>query len=140
MACGRGMGAAVSRGEDPGGMGGSPGLNEWWGSFTVDLEPRMLGARPLGGFSLNPPLSGGLCDGVMTMPSASPAARPRLWRRIARETTGVGVTPSSAWIRVSMPLAANTSRAVRWAADERACVSLPMTRGPVTPTEARYSQ
>ena len=29
--------------------------------------------------------------------------------------TGVGVTPSSRWMIVSTPLAARTSRAVRWA-------------------------
>ena len=29
--------------------------------------------------------------------------------------TGVGVTPSSRWMTVSTPLAASTSRAVRWA-------------------------
>ena len=30
------------------------------------------------GLYLNPPSCGGLCDGVMTMPSASPVLRPRL--------------------------------------------------------------
>ena len=33
---------------------------------------------PLGGLYLKPPSSGGLCEGVMTMPSASPVLRPRL--------------------------------------------------------------
>ena len=33
---------------------------------------------PLGGLYLKPPLSGGLCEGVMTIPSASPASWPRL--------------------------------------------------------------
>ena len=33
---------------------------------------------PLGGLYLKPPLSGGLCEGVMTMPSARPVVRPRL--------------------------------------------------------------
>ena len=32
---------------------------------------------PFVGLYLNPPSSGGLCDGVMTMPSASPVVRPR---------------------------------------------------------------
>jgi hypothetical protein len=33
---------------------------------------------PFGGLYLNPPSSGGLCDGVMTIPSASPDVLPRL--------------------------------------------------------------
>ena len=33
--------------------------------------------------------------------------------------TGVGVTPSSRWMTVSTPLAASTSRAVRWAGPDR---------------------
>lgn len=33
---------------------------------------------PLGRLYLNSPLSGGLCDGVTTIPSASPLLRPRL--------------------------------------------------------------
>ncbi|MNT68318.1 hypothetical protein D3C72_2065420 [compost metagenome] len=33
---------------------------------------------PLGGLYLKPPLSGGLCEGVITMPSARPLVRPRL--------------------------------------------------------------
>ena len=33
---------------------------------------------PLVGLYLKPPSSGGLCDGVMTMPSASLSLRPRL--------------------------------------------------------------
>ena len=47
---------------------------------------------PLGGLYLKPPSSGGLCDGVTTMPSARPppAGRPRLATRIACETAGVG--------------------------------------------------
>jgi hypothetical protein len=40
---------------------------------------------------LNPPSSGGVCDGVITMPSASPEVRPRLWVPIACDTAGVGV-------------------------------------------------
>ena len=35
-------------------------------------------------------------DGVITMPSARPVLRPRLWTRMAREITGVGVAPSPA--------------------------------------------
>ena len=42
-------------------------------------------------------------------------------------------------MRVSMPAAARTSRAVRHAGSLRACVSRPMNRGPLMPWEARYS-
>src|SRR5215510_148052 len=46
---------------------------------------------PFGGLYLKPPSSGGLCEGVTTMPSASRDLRPRLCRRMAHEMTGVGV-------------------------------------------------
>src|SRR5487761_2034777 len=46
---------------------------------------------PFGGLYLKPPLSGGLCEGVTTMPSASPEVRPRLWVRMACEIAGMGV-------------------------------------------------
>src|SRR5437016_5845479 len=49
---------------------------------------------------------------------------------MACEMTGVGVTPSSRWTATSAPLAASTSRAVRWAGAETAWVSLPMKSGP----------
>src|SRR5262249_50708855 len=55
------------------------------------------------------------------------------------EMTGVGVTPSSAWMTTAMPLAASTSTAVRWAGPETAWVSLPTNSGPVMPLPARYS-
>src|SRR6516225_11303029 len=51
----------------------------------------------------------------MTIPSDRCCFRPRLYTKIAREMTGVGVTPSSRWMMVSTPLAARTSSAVRWA-------------------------
>ena len=38
---------------------------------------------PFGGLYLKPPSSGGLCEGVMTMPSARSDVRPRLWTRMA---------------------------------------------------------
>jgi hypothetical protein len=75
---------------------------------------------------LKPPSSGGLCDGVTTMPSARRSFRPRLWARMAREMTGVGVKPSRSWTTVSTLFAASTSSAVRWAGPERAWVSFPM--------------
>ena len=46
---------------------------------------------PFGGLYLKPPSCGGLWEGVITMPSAMPAARLRLWARIACDTAGVGV-------------------------------------------------
>ena len=45
---------------------------------------------PLGGLYLKPPSEGGLCEGVMTMPSAMPSTRPLLWVRIAWDSAGVG--------------------------------------------------
>jgi hypothetical protein len=42
----------------------------------------------------------GVREGVMIIPSASRSLRPRLWTRIAREMTGVGVTPSFCWMTV----------------------------------------
>lgn len=41
---------------------------------------------------LNPPLSGGLCEGVITIPSASPEDRWRLYARIACDSAGVGAS------------------------------------------------
>ena len=46
--------------------------------------------------------------------------------RIAREMTGVGVTPLSRWMIVSTPLPASTSSAVSCDSADSACVSLPM--------------
>src|SRR5207249_4451046 len=45
---------------------------------------------PLGGLYLMPPSSGGLCDGVMMMPSAWWPVRPRLWTSITYLTLGDG--------------------------------------------------
>ncbi len=92
---------------------------------------------PCGGLYLKPPSRGGLCDGVMTMPSArrSPALRPRLCTRIARDSAGVGVKPatpvsaSTGAISVSTPLAASTSSAVCCAGSDAACVSMPRNSG-----------
>ena len=38
----------------------------------------MSAGPPLVGLYLKPPSAGGLCDGVITMPSAEPSLRPRL--------------------------------------------------------------
>ena len=94
---------------------------------------------PSGGLYLMPPSSGGLCDGVTTMPSASPPVRPRLWPRIACETTGVGTGASPCETTTSTPFAASTSSAERSAGSESACVSRPRKSGPVTPARARCS-
>ena len=93
---------------------------------SIHLVTSVSAGPPLGGLYLNPPSSGGLCDGVTTIPSARWSVPPRLWARMAREITGVGVTPSSRWMTVWTPLAASTSSAVRWAGPDSACVSLPM--------------
>ena len=45
---------------------------------------------PFGGLYLNPPSCGGLCEGVITIPSAF-ALPNLLCSKIAKETRGVGV-------------------------------------------------
>jgi hypothetical protein len=45
---------------------------------------------------------------------------------MAQEMTGVGVTPASLWKMISTSFAASTSRAVRWAGSDSACVSFSM--------------
>jgi hypothetical protein len=92
---------------------------------------------PFGGLYLKPPLSGGLCEGVMTMPSARPVPRPRLWARIACESAGVGVNSSSFAIIVSTPLAASTASALSNAGCDSAWVSMPMYSGPAMPAPLR---
>src|SRR5690606_38600943 len=116
------------------------------------------------GLYLNPPSSGGLWDGVITMPSARPSRpgsprRPALWLTTACETTGVGTgssagsapgrggrqarAPSGAAAALETttrtPFAASTSTAVRSAGSESAWVSAPRNRGPVTPRDALWS-
>ena len=92
---------------------------------------------PLGGLYLKPPSSGGLCEGVMTMPSACAPAPPALWVRIACETAGVGVGPPAASTRTSTPWAVSTSTAVRAAGSDSAWVSRPRKSGPPMPWAAR---
>ena len=50
---------------------------------------------PSVGLYLKPPSSGGLCEGDITIPSERTFSRLRFWTMMAREITGVGVTPSS---------------------------------------------
>ena len=89
---------------------------------------------PLGGLYLKPPSSGGLCDGVTTIPSARPVVpapvrdedreRQRRRRRVAV------LRHRPARRRRS---ATSTSSAVRQAGSESACVSRPMNSGPCVP-------
>ena len=70
---------------------------------------------PSGGLYLKPPSRGGLWLGVTTMPSARPGSvveRPALWRRMAWDTAGVGVSASRESMATVTPCAASTSRAV----------------------------
>src|SRR5271166_95067 len=76
--------------------------------FWIQSVMSVFAGPPLGGLYLNPPSSGGLCDGVITTPSARPVVRPRLWVRMACEITGVGVAPKPSCTKVSTPLAAKT--------------------------------
>ena len=103
-----------------------PSRRSWFARSSIQRVASVSAGPPWGGLYLNPPSSGGLCEGVTTMPSARCRVRSRLYTRIARETTGVGVTPSSRWMMVSTPLAASTSSAVRCAGADTAWVSFPM--------------
>ena len=97
---------------------------------------------PLGGLYLKPPSSGGLCDGVTTIPSASrrQLSLGRFAVMIAWESAGVGVKPSKASTRTSTPFATRTPSAVRVAGSDSAWVSRPRNSGPVYPRVARYRQ
>ena len=59
--------------------------------------------------------------------------RPRLWPRIAWETTGVGTGAPPSETTTSTPFAASTSSVERSAGSESAWVSRPRKSGPVTP-------
>ena len=50
----------------------SPAASMALARFSIHLVAAVSAGPPLGGLYLKPPSSGGLCDGVMTMPSASP--------------------------------------------------------------------
>ena len=47
--------------------------------FSIHLVALVSAGPPVGGLYLKPPSSGGLCEGVITMPSARPSLRPRLY-------------------------------------------------------------
>ena len=81
---------------------------------------------PLVGLYLKPPSSGGLCDGVMTMPSARCSRAAAVVTQNRARDHRRRRNPSSRWMTVCTPLAASTSSAVRCAGPDSACVSLPM--------------
>ena len=61
--------------------------------FAIQFVASESAGPPCGGLYLKPPSDGGLCDGVITMPSASPSARRSgslFHLRIACEIAGVG--------------------------------------------------
>jgi len=115
--------------------------------FAIHLVASVSAGPPWVGLYLKPPSRGGLCDGVMMMPSARsgpvvrtpPDVPAPLARRIACERAGVGVNRSRASIRTSTPFAARTSIADFHAGSERTWVSRPMNSGPSVPWLARYS-
>ena len=108
--------------------------------FSIQPVTLVSAGPPFGGLYLKPPVSGGLCEGVMTMPSASPLVRPRFQVSIACEMAGVGVYSSFSAIMTSTPLAASTSSALAAAGTESACVSMPRYSGPSIPCCLRYLQ
>jgi hypothetical protein len=100
---------------------------------SIPLVTPVSAGPPCGGLYLNPPSSGGLWDGVITIPSARPSFRPRLWERMAWEMTGVGVQTPSRSTLASTPFPASTSSALRNAGSDKAWVSIPRKSGPVAP-------
>ena len=90
---------------------------------------------PSGGLYLKPPSSGGLWDGVTTIPSARPGAAAVVGQDRVRETgrRGVAIAAST---RTSTPFATRTSSAVWKAGSDRACVSRPTNSGPSCPAPA----
>ncbi len=59
--------------------------------FSISLVISVPAGPPLGGLYLKPPSCGGLCEGVMTTPSAAGTPGCRFQLSIAWEMTGVGV-------------------------------------------------
>jgi hypothetical protein len=59
--------------------------------FSIQPVASVSAGPPWGGLYLMPPSWGGLCEGVMTMPSARTLGWLRFQARMAREMTGVGV-------------------------------------------------
>ena len=70
----------------------SPASSSRFASSWIQPVTSVSAGPPFGGLYLKPPSSGGLCDGVTTMPSARRSRRDRgCATRIACEMTGVGV-------------------------------------------------
>src|SRR4051794_29200115 len=107
--------------------------------FAIHLVASVSAGPPFGGLYLKPPSWGGVCDGVMTTPSASPAARLWLWARIACDTAGVGVNPPALSTSTVTSFATRTSTQVSHAGPESAWVSAPTNSGPSVPSRVRYS-
>ena len=55
-----------------------PALSRALARACIELVMSVSAGPPLGGLYLKPPSSGGLCDGVITTPSAKPFSRPLL--------------------------------------------------------------
>src|SRR5215472_6125886 len=115
-----------------------PARNRSFARFCTHAVTSLSAGPPLGGLYLKPPSSGGLWDGVITMPSARPAWRLRLYVRIEWEITGVGVYPRPLSTITWTPCAESTSSAVWKAGSDRAWVSRPRNRGPSMPLAVRY--
>src|SRR4051794_15920201 len=69
----------------------TPSASRSLARFWIQPVASLSAGPPCGGLYLKPPSRGGLCDGVTTIPSASPFDLPLLARMIAWETAGVGV-------------------------------------------------
>ena len=104
------------------------GVEERLARRSIQPVTSVSAGPPCGGLYLKPPSPGGLCEGVTTIPSATPS-----WVRIAWEMTGVGVAPPSRSTTTSTPRAERTATIVSKAGMERACVSRPRKSGPSIP-------
>ena len=62
-----------------------PFLSSSFARPSIQCVTPVSAGPPFEGLYLKPPSSGGLCEGVTTMPSAKCSLRPRLYTRIARE-------------------------------------------------------
>ena len=107
--------------------------------FSIWFVTSVSAGPPFGGLYLKPPSSGGLCEGVITIPSHFSALF-LLFSRIAKDTSGVGVGLLFSEIATFTPLAQQTLMAVISAGVERACVSLPIKSVPLNCILFLYSQ
>ena len=105
--------------------------------FSIHFVAVVSAGPPFGGLYLKPPSSGGLCEGVITMPSACGFA---LVRRVVgqdrvreRRRRRIALAPRP--IMISTPFAARTSSAVANAGSDSAWVSCARNSGPVVPCD-----